>query len=120
LQGGNIRAEIRLLILFLFYFAFAVVLNLILYTIGLRNAFQYQQGLNDYFMCEAFGFDPDNPCVLELDQHRDHALTIFAIIIQSFAPCVALVYIIPVDKVKARWNKSLTNSKLATFVSNHN
>jgi hypothetical protein len=63
-------------------------------------------------MCEAFGSDPDNPCVLELDRHRDHALDILALTIQSFAPCVALVYIIPVDKVKARWNKSLASLKL--------
>jgi hypothetical protein len=48
-------------------------------------------------MCEAIGFDPDNPCVLEVDRHRDHALDILAFTIQSFAPCIALVYIIPVD-----------------------
>ena len=71
-------------------------------------------------MCEAFGSNPDNPCVFEVDQHIDHALTILAITIQKFAPCVALVYIIPVDKVKAQWNKSLTDLKLATFVSNYN
>jgi hypothetical protein len=116
LQGGNLRAEFRLLI-FLFYFAFALALNLILFTIGLRNAFQYQKGFDDYFTCEAFGFDPDNPCVLEVDRHRDHALTILALTVQNFAPCIALVYFIPVDKVKARWNKSLTNSKLIIFAS---
>ena len=97
--------------MFLFYFAFAMALNLILFTIGLRNALRYQQGFNDYFMCEAFGSDPDNPCTLEVDPHRDHALTILALTIHNFAPCVALVYIIPVDKVKAQWNKLFTNSK---------
>jgi hypothetical protein len=117
LQGGNLRAECRLLV-FLFYFAFALALNLILFTIGLRNAFQYQEGFDDYFTCEAFGFDPDNTCVLEVDRHRDHALTVLALTVHNFAPCVALVYIIPVDKVKAQWNKSLsTNSKLITFAS---
>ena len=88
-----------------------MVLNLISFTIGLRNGFQYQQAFNDYFTCEAFGSDPDNPCTLEVDRHRDHALTIFALTIQNFATYVALVYIIPVDKVKARWNKLFTNSK---------
>ena len=47
--------------------SFAVALNLVLLTNGLRNAFQYQQGFNDYFMCEAFGSNPDDPCVLEVD-----------------------------------------------------
>ena len=102
MQGaGNLRAEFRLLV-FLFYFAFAVALNLILYTNGLRYAFQNQQEFEDYFMCEAFGSNPDDPCVLEVDRHIDHALTLLAITIQNLAPCVALVYIIPVDKVKAQ------------------
>ena len=70
-------------------------------------------------MCEAFGSDPDDPCVLEVDRHRDHAFTILAIIVHSFAPCVALVYIVPVDKVKAQWNKSHTQSKSATFASSY-
>ena len=107
LQGKNHRAEYRLLV-FLFYFAFALALSLILYTNGLRNTFQYQQRFNDYFMCEAFGSDPDNPCVFEVDRYTDHALTILANIVHNLAPCVVLVYIIPVDKVKTQWNKSLT------------
>ena len=71
-----------------------MALNLILFTIGLRNTSRYQQGFNDYFMCEAFGLDPDNPCTLEVERHRDHALTILALTIQNFAPYVALVYIV--------------------------
>ena len=97
-----------------------MALNLILFTIGLQNAFGNQQGFKNYFKCEAFGSDPDDPCVLEVDRHRDHALTITAIIVQSIAPFVSLVYIIPVDKVKTHWNKSHTNSKLVTFASNYN
>ena len=119
LQGGNLRAECRLLV-FLSYFAFALALSLILYTNGLRNAFQYQQGFNDYFMCEAFGSNPDNPCILKVDRYTDQVLTILANIIHNLAPCVALVYIIPVEKVKAQWNKSLTYLKSVTFASIYN
>lgn len=105
---------------FLFYFAFALALSLILYTNGLKNAFQYQQEFNDYFMCEAFGSNPDNPCALEVDRHIDHALTILAGMVHNLAPCVALVYITPVEKLKAQWNKSFTNLKSATFASIYN
>ena len=119
MQGVNLRAECRLLI-FLFYFAFGVAMNLILVTVGLRNAFQDEEGFKNYFMCEAFGSDPDDPCVLEVDRHRDHALMIVAIIVQSFAPCVSLVYIIPVDKVKTQWNKSHATPKSEIFASNYN
>ena len=61
-----------------------------------------------------------DPCVLEVDRHRDHILSIVAIIVQNFAPCVALVYIISADTVKTQWNKSHIMSKLATFASNYN
>ena len=71
-------------------------------------------------MCEALGLDPDDLCVLEVDRHTDHALTIVAIIVQSIAPCVTLVYIIPVDKVKNQWSKSHATSKSATFASKYN
>ena len=91
MQGSNLRAEYRLLI-FLLYFAFAVALNLMLFTIGLRNISRNEQGLKDYFTCEAFGSNPVNPCILEVDLHRDHALKIAAFVVHTFsAPYVTLV-----------------------------
>ena len=80
MQGSNFRAECRLLV-FLLYFAFAVALNLMLFTIGLRNISQNEQGLKDYFTCEAFGSNPVDPCILEVDLHRDHALEIAAFVV---------------------------------------
>ena len=71
-------------------------------------------------MCEAFGSNLDDPCVLEVDRHIDHALTILAGILHNLAPCVALVYIIPMDKVRAQWNKSLTYLKSETIASIYN
>ena len=71
-------------------------------------------------MCEAFGLNPDNPCILEVDRHIDYALTVLAGIVINLAPYVALVYIIPLDKVKAQWNKSLTYLKSETIGSIYN
>ena len=104
MQHDNLKAECRLLV-FLFYFAFAVALNLMLFTIGSRNIFQNQQGLKNYFACEAFGSDPDNPCILEVDRHTDHALTAAAFVVYTIGPYATLVCVIPMDKVKDRWRK---------------
>jgi hypothetical protein len=57
-------------------------------------------------------------CVLEVDRHRDHALDILALTIQSLAPCIALVYIIPVDKVK-KIEQIIYQLEITTFVSNN-
>ena len=114
MQGSNFRAECRLLV-FLLYFAFAVALNLMLFTIGLSNMSRNEQGLKDYFTCEAFGSNPVDPCILEVDLHRVHALQIAAFVVHTFsAPYVTLVYVIPVDKVKEQWKKLLSYQCLHT------
>ena len=102
MQGGNLRGECRLLA-FLFYFAFAVGVNLILVAIG--NVSQNQQGLENYFTCEAFGLDPDDPCILETDRHREHALTIAGLVVYTIGPYATLVYATPVEKIKYQWRK---------------
>ena len=102
MQGHNFKAESKLLVFFL-YFAIAVALSLIFFTIGSRNIAQYQQGFMDYFVCEAFGVDPDNPCVFEVDRRGDQAFTIASYAMYALGPYVTLVYIVPVDKVKEKW-----------------
>lgn len=76
-----------------------------LFTIGSRNVFQNQQGLKNYFTCEALGLDPVDPCILE---HRDHALIIAAFVVYTLGPYATLVYIIPMDKIKDQWRKLST------------
>ena len=116
MQGGNFRGECKLLG-FLFYFAFAVAMNLMLFTIGSRNVFKNQQGLKNYFTCEAFGSDPGDPCILETDRHRDHALTIAAFVVYTIGPYATLVYAIPMEKIKHQWKKLST--QLSTQQSTH-
>ena len=113
MQHGNRKAECRLLV-FLFYFAFASGLTLMLFTIGSGNVFQNQQGLKNYFACEALGSDPDNPCVLEVNRYRDHALKVIALTVYTIGPYATLVYVIPVDKVKDQWRKLSTQPESFT------
>ena len=107
----NFRAESKLMVFFLYY-AFAVTLSLIFFTIGSRNTALYTQGFTDYFSCEAFGVDPDDPCVFEVDRRGDQILTFISIGMYSIGAYVALICIAPVDKIKEKskmWLRSSAN-----------
>ena len=75
-------------------------MSLILFAIGLHRAGEYQQGFDQYFRCEAFGYNPQNPCVLQVDRSSYIALNIVSYSTYVLAPYVSFVYIIPFEKVK--------------------
>ena len=100
LQNNNYTVEIKLLCVFL-YFSLPVIISLTLFTVASRKATQQQQGFAEYFFCEATGSDN---CVLKVDRLGDHAMSVvvsFAVF--AFAPYVSLIYILPGEKVKAKW-----------------
>ena len=77
-----------------------MAMSFILYTIGLRRAGEYQQAFDQYFRCEVFGYNPQNPCILQVDRSSYIALNIASFSIFVLAPYVSFVYIIPFKKVK--------------------
>ena len=77
-----------------------MALSLILFTIGLRRADEYQQAFDQYFQCEALGYNPQNPCALQVDRSSTIALSIASYSTFVYQPYVAFVYIIPFKKVK--------------------
>ena len=85
-----------------------------LFTIGSRSVFQNQQGLKNYFTCEAFGSDPDDPCILEIDRYRDRAITTAGFVVYTIGPYVTLVYAVPMDKMKDQWRKLSTQQSTHT------
>ena len=95
----NSAAEIKLFTIFI-YFSSAFAMSLILFAIGLHRADEYQQGFDQYFRCEAFGYNPQNPCVLQVDRSNYIALNIVSYSTFVLAPCVSFIYIIPFKKVK--------------------
>lgn len=99
IQNNNYTAEIKLLCVFL-YFSLAVTISLTLFTLASQKAAQQQQGFARYFFCEAIGSDQ---CTLEVDRRGDQAFTVISFAMFAFAPYVTLVYIVPAEKVKAKW-----------------
>lgn len=77
-----------------------MAMSFILYTVGLRRADEYQQAFDQYFRCEAFGYNPQNPCVLQVDRSSYTALNIASFSVFVLTPYVSFVYIIPFKKVK--------------------
>ena len=90
---------------FVFYFAFVNTFSLIFFTIGSRDVSQNQTGFEDYFVCEAFGADPEDSCVFEVDRQADQTFTIASYVTYTMGPYATLVYTVPIDKVKNRWKK---------------
>ena len=82
------------------YFSLAVTISLTLFTLASRKAAQQQQGFVAYFFCEAIG---SSQCTLEVDRRGDQAFTVVSFAMFALAPYVTLIYIIPAEKVKAKW-----------------
>ena len=109
-QGNNFTAEFKLLCFF-FYFSVGTIYGLTVITTRLGSFPQNQKLYNDYFQCEAFGVDLGSVCVLEVDGHRDQALSMASNAMFIFAPYIILIYIIPVEKTMERlriWRNRLT------------
>ena len=109
LQGRNFTAEFKLL-WFLFYFSIAIICGLALIGARFGKSQQNQQLYFDYFFCEMFGIDPDNPCVLEVDGYRDQSLRIATNAMFTFTPYIILIYILPVERLMRKLK--LTMKKL--------
>ena len=75
-----------------------------------------QQVFASYFACEAIGKDTDNPCSLDVNRQQQQAFTIVSFAMYTIGPYVALVYIVPVDKVKKKLGslKTLTAANIST------
>ena len=110
MQGNNFRAESKLLCFFI-YFSVTTVISLTVVSLGLGKKSQDQQLFIRYFKCQSFGVDPVNTCVLEVDRRWDQALTLMFSTLIMFAPYVMMIYIIPVDKFKEKWQIWIQRNK---------
>ena len=101
IKGKNFRAESRLLVFF-FYFAFAAALSLIFFTIGSQRIDKDRQHFASYFACEALGNDADSPCTFDVNREQQQAFNIASLVGYTMGPSMAMVYVIPLDKVKKK------------------
>ena len=107
MQGRNLTAEFKLLFFF-FYLSITTVCGLALIGVRAGKYQQNQQLYLDYFFCEMFGIDPDNPCMLEVDAYMDQSLQIATYVTYTFTPYIILIYILPVERL---WRTVKLNMK---------
>ena len=107
---GKSQAELKLLCILL-HFSFNVILSLVFFSVASTQSTRVRTGLTNYFTCEAFGVNPDDPCILEVDRTRDQALTTASRVVYATVPYVTLIYIVPVEKVKTAFMKRRIRSK---------
>ena len=110
MQGKSFRAEIKLLCYFVYYFIISVF-SLSFATVIIRNVSQDRRLFMEYFNCQSFGVDPNNPCVLEVDRHWSLITSVILSILFMFAPYITMVYIVPVDKLKEKWQMWIKKSR---------
>ena len=109
IQNINVSAESKLLVFFI-YFALAIGIDLIIIMVGIRISIQQQQGITNYFSCEALGVNVDDPCVLEVSRLKSRVLITLTNVFGAITPYVILIYIVPVKKIKdvfGTWRKRL-------------
>ena len=110
MQGKSFRAEIKLLCYFVYYFIISVF-SLSFATVIIRNVSQDRRLFMEYFNYQSFGVDPNNPCVLEVDRHWSLITSLILSILFMFAPYITMVYIVPVDKLKEKWQMWIKKSR---------
>ena len=110
MQGKSFRAEIKLLCYFVYYFIISVF-SLSFATVIIRDVPQDRRLFMEYFNCQSFGVDPNNPCVLEVDRHWSLITSVILPILFMFAPYITMVYIVPVDKLKEKWQMWIKKSR---------
>ena len=103
MQGKSFRAETKLLCFFI-YFSISSIISLTFITVILRNAPQDQTLFMKHFNCQSFGVDPNKPCVLiEVDRLGVQIISLMIGTLFMFSPYIVMVYIMPVDKFKEKW-----------------
>ena len=111
MQGKSFRAETKLLC-YLVYFCISTIIGLSFVTVVVRNTPKDRKLFMEYFTCQSFGVDPDNPCVLEVDRRWAQITALIVYIWLMFAPYVTMIYIVPVDKFKEKWQMWIKKSRL--------
>ena len=92
-------AEKKLILVFAYYIVFGV-LALVLFSVTFRDLDEFRDSVTDYFVCEAFGEDPDNPCPRDYEDFRHRDLESAVYLLMGFIPVVSLVFIINIESVK--------------------
>ena len=58
----------------------------------------------DYFTCEGFGIDSNDPCILNVDRTETLTFTSIAYFGHAMGPYATLIFIFPINKIREKIN----------------
>ena len=116
------------MIVFSYYIVFAS-LTLVYVSLALRDRDRFANTTEEYFICEAGGYNPDNPCPKNYEQYTYPELASTVFLLMGFLPAVNLIFVIDTLQLKQGISKVLqriypratsvsTQSQRATSTSN--
>lgn len=92
-------AEKKLLVVLCYYVILAAV-ALTTFSIGTRDIKTFVQSVQNYFLCEQNGHDPDRPCNRKLKGQLHPALFTITYVLLGLFPVVHLIYAINMKELK--------------------
>lgn len=87
-------AEKKLLFVFIYYAIFVAVL-LIHFALFTGDRDNLKNAATAYFVCEASGHDPENPCPKDYEKYSHPGAAAATFVLIGFLPLVNLIYVIP-------------------------
>ena len=93
------EAEKKLLFVFAYYTIFIAILVTFV-GVSLRDSTYFIDEVKKYFVCEAFGYNSDNPCPKNYEQYTYGWLEALSYIGMGFIPAVNLSFVINFQDLK--------------------
>ena len=97
-------AEKKLLFVFSYYIVFTLV-TLVYYSMTTRDTDKFLAAVEDYFICEGLGHDPENPCPKDYEQYRYPIMEGVVYILMGFIPTVSLIFVIHIQRSRKKISK---------------
>ena len=99
--------------MFIYYIVFAVV-TLVYFGLSTGSQDKLMQAIQEYFLCEAEGFDAENPCPRNYQKYTYPELAATTYLLMSFIPAVSLIFVVHVQKLKHKLMKMCVRLRLVS------
>ena len=107
-------AERKILIVLCYYVVVASV-SLTQYTVVVRNLDAFETQLEEYFICELSGYDPNNPCDRnKFRQLSSPGVTATTFVLLGLFPLFNLIYALNYEELMKRCRACFSSKKLSS------
>ena len=76
-------------------------------SLAIQDSSRFASAAEEYFICEAGGYNPDNPCPKNYEQYTYPELAYIVFFMTGFIPIVSLIFVIDTLQLKQGISKIL-------------